>query len=89
MAKKFNIPSKRKIKEWVDIYKEFGKEGLMRSRKESCKIKWPQRSASTYWAVLKKRLKNEGQMSCLQIVSNWNWNLLRTENTIISERNYK
>ncbi len=27
------------------------------------------RSASTYWSVLKKRLKDEGRMNCLQIVS--------------------
>ena len=32
IAKKFNIPSKRKVKEWVDVYKEFGKEGIKRSR---------------------------------------------------------
>jgi hypothetical protein len=28
------------------------------------------RNASTYWAVMKNRLKDEGLMSCLQIVSN-------------------
>ena len=27
------------------------------------------RNASTYWAVLKKRLKEEEQVNCLQIVS--------------------
>lgn len=33
LAKKYNIPSKTKIEEWVKGYKEFGKEGLLRSRK--------------------------------------------------------
>ena len=33
LAKKYNIPSSTLIKEWVATYKEFGCEGLMRSRK--------------------------------------------------------
>ena len=33
LAKKYNIPSKTRIEEWVKGYKEFGKEGLLRSRK--------------------------------------------------------
>ena len=33
LASKYNIPSKTRIEEWVKTYKEFGKEGLMRSRK--------------------------------------------------------
>ena len=33
LAKKYNIPSSTPIKEWVATYKEFGYEGLMRSRK--------------------------------------------------------
>ena len=32
LASKYSIPSKRQIEEWVHAYKEFGKEGLMRSR---------------------------------------------------------
>ena len=32
LASKYNIPSKTRIEEWVKTYKEFGKEGLMRSR---------------------------------------------------------
>lgn len=28
------------------------------------------RKASTYWAVLENRLRDEGRMSCLQFVSN-------------------
>ena len=32
LATKYNIPSKTRIEEWVKIYREFGKEGLMRSR---------------------------------------------------------
>ena len=33
LARKYNIPSKTRIEEWVKAYKEFGKEGLLRSRK--------------------------------------------------------
>ncbi|MBQ8525664.1 MAG: hypothetical protein IJ460_02940 [Clostridia bacterium] len=32
LAKKYNIPAKRNIEEWVHTYKEFGSDGLMRSR---------------------------------------------------------
>ena len=32
LASKYNIPAKKRIEEWVHAYKEFGKEGLMRSR---------------------------------------------------------
>ena len=32
LAKKYNIPSSTPLKEWVASYKEFGKEGLFRSR---------------------------------------------------------
>ena len=32
LASKYNIPSKTRIEEWVKTYKEFGKEGLLRSR---------------------------------------------------------
>lgn len=32
LASKYNIPSKRRIEEWVHAYREFGEEGLMRSR---------------------------------------------------------
>ena len=38
------------------------------------------RKASTYWAVMKNRLKDEGPMSCLQIVSNSRCVPLKTEN---------
>ena len=33
LAKKYNISACSKFKEWVASYKEFGKEGIMRSRK--------------------------------------------------------
>ena len=33
LAKKYNIPAKKTIEQWVSAYKEFGKEGLPRSRK--------------------------------------------------------
>ncbi len=33
LSKKYNIPAKRNIEAWVHAYKEFGNEGLMRSRK--------------------------------------------------------
>ena len=33
LANKYSIPAKRRIEEWVHSYKEFGEEGLMRSRK--------------------------------------------------------
>ena len=32
LANKYGIPAKRRIEEWVHSYKEFGKEGIMRSR---------------------------------------------------------
>ena len=32
LASKYNIPAKRRIEEWVHAYREFGEEGLMRSR---------------------------------------------------------
>ena len=32
LANKYNIPAKRIIEEWVHAYREFGEEGLMRSR---------------------------------------------------------
>lgn len=32
LANKYNIPSSTRIREWVKVYKEFGKEGLLRSR---------------------------------------------------------
>ena len=32
LSKKYNIPASVRLKEWVASYKEFGKEGLMRSR---------------------------------------------------------
>ena len=32
LANKYNIPSSTRIREWVKAYKEFGKEGLLRSR---------------------------------------------------------
>ena len=34
LASKYNIPSKTTIEQWVNAYKEFGKEGLLRSRKK-------------------------------------------------------
>ena len=34
LAKKFGIPSKNKVKLWVDNYNTFGDEGLKRSRKK-------------------------------------------------------
>ena len=33
LANKYNIPSKSRIEEWIRSYKELGKEGLLRSRK--------------------------------------------------------
>ena len=33
LSNKYNIPAKRRIEEWVASYKEFGEEGLLRSRK--------------------------------------------------------
>ena len=33
LAKKYGVPAKRAIEQWVKAYKEFGNEGLMRSRK--------------------------------------------------------
>lgn len=33
LADKYYIPAKSNIKKWVDAYKKFGNEGLMRSRK--------------------------------------------------------
>ncbi len=33
LANKYNIPAKRSIEDWVHAYKEFGKEGIMRSIK--------------------------------------------------------
>ena len=35
LAKKYNISACSKLKEWVASYKEFGKEGIMRSRKNN------------------------------------------------------
>lgn len=35
LSKKNNIPASSRLKEWVAIYKELGKEGLMRSRKNN------------------------------------------------------
>ena len=32
LANKYNIPAKSKVKLWIDNYKEFGDEGLLRSR---------------------------------------------------------
>jgi len=32
LQSKYNIPAKRRIEEWVHAYREFGEEGLMRSR---------------------------------------------------------
>lgn len=32
LAHKYGIPAKQRIEEWVHSYKEFGKEGIMRSR---------------------------------------------------------
>ena len=32
LASKYNIPAKKRIEEWVHAYREFGEEGLMRSR---------------------------------------------------------
>jgi transposase len=33
LAKKFDVASNREVRNWVDNYKEFGKEGLLRKRK--------------------------------------------------------
>ena len=33
LAKKYGIPSKRRIGEWVAVYQKFGDEGIMQSRK--------------------------------------------------------
>ena len=33
LAKKFNMPAKSRIEEWVHAYKKFGQDGLKRSRK--------------------------------------------------------
>ena len=35
LAEKYNIPAKRNIEAWVHAYKEFGKEGLLRSRQNN------------------------------------------------------
>ena len=35
LANKYNIPAKSRIEEWVHAYREFGKEGLVRSRKNN------------------------------------------------------
>ena len=35
LANKYNIPAKRRVEEWVHSYKEFGKEGLIRSRQNN------------------------------------------------------
>ena len=35
LANKYSIPAKRRIEEWVHAYKEFGKEGLLRSRQNN------------------------------------------------------
>ena len=32
LANKYNLPAKSKVKLWIDNYKEFGDEGLLRSR---------------------------------------------------------
>jgi transposase len=35
LAKKYNLSDKHPLRIWVSVYKEFGKEGLMRSRKNN------------------------------------------------------
>ncbi len=35
LAKKYNISASSRLKEWVASYKEFGKEGIVRSRKNN------------------------------------------------------
>ena len=35
LANKYSIPAKRNIETWVNAYKEFGKEGLVRSRQNN------------------------------------------------------
>ena len=35
LAKQHNVHSKEQIRNWVQVYQEFGKEGLMRSRKNN------------------------------------------------------
>ncbi len=35
LSKKYNIPAKQNIEAWVQAYKEFGNEGLMRSRQNN------------------------------------------------------
>lgn len=35
LAKKFNIPKKKSIQDWVTNYREFGEEGLLRKRKNT------------------------------------------------------
>ena len=35
LASKYDVPAKRRIEEWVHAYKEFGKEGLIRSRQNN------------------------------------------------------
>ena len=42
LFQKYHIPANSKLREWVAVYKKFGKEGLMRSRqnkKHSFKFK--------------------------------------------------
>lgn len=35
LAKKFNIPAKKAVEDWVANYKEFGEEGLLRKRRNA------------------------------------------------------
>ncbi len=72
LAKKYNIPAKKRIREWVGRYRKMGKDGLLRSRKnETYSFQFKLNAVKLYLSTessyqelaLKLNLKSEGILS--------------------------
>lgn len=67
LSKKYGVPSKRDIEKWVFAYKAFGKDGLMRSRKNESysfefKVDW--QDNHKYITFTDKARQEQGEKQC-------------------------
>ena len=74
LSRKNNIPASVRLKEWVAAYKEFGKEGLMRSRKNNnCSFQFKLSVVELYLSseVSYQELANSQGINNPSLITSW------------------
>ncbi|HAB8811424.1 TPA_asm: helix-turn-helix domain-containing protein [Listeria monocytogenes] len=74
LAKKYGVKNNSQIKKWINAYKEFGEEGLLRSRKNKnysvqFKLNAVELYVTTEWSY--REVANLLQMNNPPLIANW------------------